>query len=231
MKRSRGFTLIELLVVIAIIGVLASLLLPVLNKAREKGRQTVCLNNQKQIYLGMVLYGEDHNDIVVPVCDWTTGGGGPWPNLLKPYVQSGTGTYYASGRYYEYKLFYCTTQWLELQRESNKGYWTTYTANYRVMRAMQDQPTWIPPGGGNTDWHFVLTKWSDFVHQEKIVLLVEGKKGAHVIQEKYHVAEEGAIGFPHNGQTHILRMNGSVSALKEKFPLDVWLNDEIRGTD
>ena len=76
-RKLNGFTLIELLVVIAIIAVLAAILFPVFAQAREKARQTTCINNQRQISLAIIMYAQDNAEML-PAAS------GVWQNVTLP---------------------------------------------------------------------------------------------------------------------------------------------------
>lgn len=82
-RRRRGFTLIELLVVIAIIAILAAILFPVFAKAREKARQTQCLNNQRQIAVAVQMYLQDNDETFLKIP-----ANGAWSTLLVAYNES-----------------------------------------------------------------------------------------------------------------------------------------------
>jgi len=92
-KRNTGFTLIELLVVIAIIAILAALLLPALSKARARAKAAVCINNLKQVGLGMLMYAEDFDNLIY--------GSNINDSRYRPYFSTDV-TYCPSARPYNY---------------------------------------------------------------------------------------------------------------------------------
>lgn len=88
--RAGGFTLVELLVVIAIIGVLASMLLPALSRAKVRAKSISSLSNLRQLGLGMTLYRDDHAG-AFPGHSLPAVTGQPrvrWADLIYPYMQT-----------------------------------------------------------------------------------------------------------------------------------------------
>ena len=85
-NRKVGFTLIELLVVIAIIAILAAILFPVFARARENARRASCMNNLKQIGLGIMQYTQDYDEKYPPALNF---GGKTWQQGNYPRAGAG----------------------------------------------------------------------------------------------------------------------------------------------
>ncbi len=116
-RPKQAFTLIELLVVVAIIAILAALLLPALNRAKEKSKRARCASNLRQIGLACQMYAHDNNDRLPQI----TVGAWPWDVDTKTadlLLQQG----------FTRQILYCPS-WAQFDVDS---VWN-FTASYRVI--------------------------------------------------------------------------------------------------
>jgi prepilin-type N-terminal cleavage/methylation domain-containing protein/prepilin-type processing-associated H-X9-DG protein len=147
----RAFTLIELLVVIAILAILAALLLPAMNKSKQKAQGVVCMSNGKQLFLALSLYAEDNSEWLPP------NEHGEFDVGTRVWLMGDLRTSDATNINFLMDPYYSS-----LSRYIGK--------QYRLFKCPGDRNTWRDPGG--TPWPRVRTYALNFAIGTKAASLV-----------------------------------------------------------
>ena len=175
-----AFSLVELLVVIGIIAIVVSILLPVIGKARQAAESTVCLSNQRQIFVLLTAWSIEHDGRVMSGFNdelLTTSSSPQWPCQLEEFRSHQSPITNFAIRDNSFKTPYYCPSWLAVDQEpANLGYTgfigafypTSYMINIGVMVHFKATPG---PGTSQT-----LPKFSQFHRPSETMLMIDASR-------------------------------------------------------
>lgn len=189
----RAFTLIELLTVIAIIGILAGILIPTVSAVRKTARKSECISNLRQLYSVVMLYSQDHKDLMPVAYNNTTSQGWNWWLTENHYLDKNTG------------ITGCPTQRKTLPDSITNPLLTrTYSMN-RDVCISPDHPSRS------------RLRYTDIVTPSRTLLISDGRKKSDGSYDEAIAGEAGSYpisGDGHDNNLNLLHADGHVISRK-----------------